>query len=110
MSAVHELIARDGLACWLCGQPCRLDVEDSHPMRASADHVHARRWGGHRQLPNLRLAHSWCNRKRGPGLVIKKRVYINGLKDAVYRYETRRMGASVKTPTLRAILEGESSR
>lgn len=49
---------RDRRTCWLCG--CPVFRKD-----ASLDHVTPVSKGGSDALSNLRLAHTWCNRKRG---------------------------------------------
>lgn len=54
---VSLLRSRDGDNCWLC-HDLVLEGEDQ------IDHVVLRSKGGSNEAENLKLAHSWCNRKR----------------------------------------------
>jgi hypothetical protein len=55
-----KVIARDGLACWLCG----LQTGSKGRMLRTLDHVIPVSRGGTDALENLRLAHLICNTLR----------------------------------------------
>lgn len=65
-SVFFALLARDGSACYLCGQ--RADELD--PLEI--EHVRPRHAGGSDDLNNLRLAHRSCNRTKGIHFVATK--------------------------------------
>lgn len=68
MLSPAALAARDGAACWLCGN----DVDPAAPPGSreagSVDHVVPRAKGGGNEDENLRLAHRVCNSRRGSRL------------------------------------------
>lgn len=61
---MRELIERDGLTCWLCGEPVDPDLPRDDAWAGTFDHVVAHGDGGPFELHNLRLAHCVCNRRR----------------------------------------------
>lgn len=62
---VPRLRARDGDCCHLCGGVIDFDRVWPDQLSATVDHLVPRRDGGGNELANLRLAHHWCNRRRG---------------------------------------------
>lgn len=62
-----QLIERDGLNCWLCGQILIENLPETNPFRISIDHVLDKALGGSNKIENLKLAHSDCNGKRALG-------------------------------------------
>lgn len=64
-AALRRRVARDGLTCWLCGEPFDLTLSDKSAMGFSADHVEALNNGGHLVRNELRPAHLGCNARRG---------------------------------------------
>ena len=68
MLSPADLAARDGAACWLCGN----DVDPQAPRGSreagSVDHVVPKAEGGGDEDDNLRLAHRVCNSRRGSRL------------------------------------------
>lgn len=65
--SITRLLARDGDACWLCGEKLdrREPDPDRNPRAITFDHVVPRSGGGMSDLQNLRLAHRACNMARG---------------------------------------------
>ena len=55
------LIARDGLACGICGEPMT-------EATVTIDHIVPVSKGGSHEMANLRLAHKRCNGTRGNDL------------------------------------------
>lgn len=65
---VRVLRRRDSDDCWLCRMPIDFTITaPQDPMHWSRDHFIPRSLGGHSAMPNLRLAHRWCNSRRGSG-------------------------------------------
>ena len=67
---------RDNGVCYLCGYGCRWDdYEESNGVRItgrwypSIDHVVPLSKGGKHSWDNVRLAHHWCNAKKGTHLI-----------------------------------------
>jgi 5-methylcytosine-specific restriction endonuclease McrA len=61
----RQVIARDGLVCWLCQDPIASESD------VTLDHVDPQANGGHHKLENLRPAHLFCNQQRGQGFFRK---------------------------------------
>lgn len=61
---VHDLIARDGNTCGICGEPIE-GTRYPHPMSASIDHIIPISRGGTHTLTNARPTHLRCNIARG---------------------------------------------
>ena len=61
---VHDLIARDGNTCGICGEPIE-GTRYPHPMSASIDHIIPISLGGPHTLTNARATHLRCNIRRG---------------------------------------------
>lgn len=65
---VRALRRRDGDDCWLCKMPIDFTITSrDDPWHWSRDHFIPRSLGGSSALENLRLAHRWCNSRRGSG-------------------------------------------
>lgn len=62
---VRSLYERDGGVCWLCGGLCDLGADPNSDKYPSVDHVVPIADGGLDEWDNVRLAHRWCNTKRG---------------------------------------------
>ncbi len=62
-----QLIERDGLSCWICGQLLVENLTETNPFRISIDHILDKALGGSNKIENLKLAHSKCNEKRALG-------------------------------------------
>lgn len=62
---VRSLFERDGGICWLCGGLCDLGADPNSDKYPSVDHVVPIADGGLDEWDNVRLAHRWCNTKRG---------------------------------------------
>ncbi len=67
---VRTLLARDGDACFLCGQPLGEDITEEHLVPITH--------GGPDHIANKVLAHAACNRRMGHLSVMEK----IGLRDA----------------------------
>lgn len=66
MRMAFELAKRDGVGCHICGLPCDLrTVTRKTAITATRDHIIPRSQKGTLALENLRLAHAYCNSKRG---------------------------------------------
>jgi 5-methylcytosine-specific restriction endonuclease McrA len=53
--------------CWICREPMLLDVSPNHPLFATYDHIVPVSLGGKWEESNLKLAHQFCNNRRGNG-------------------------------------------
>lgn len=73
--SLRSLVARDGPYCWICGLCCDIRPIDHNAdgrvnrIMATRDHVIPVFLGGTNHLRNLRLAHKYCNSKRGCKIV-----------------------------------------
>jgi 5-methylcytosine-specific restriction endonuclease McrA len=56
-----DIVARDGLNCYLCGEPTALDLPRQHPKKTVRDHYMPIRLGGTHTADNLRVACWRCN-------------------------------------------------
>lgn len=63
--SIQTLYKRDSGVCWICGEPCRLDVDYNDNMYPSIDHVLPISKGGKDEWGNVKLAHRLCNSIRG---------------------------------------------
>ncbi|WP_424462881.1 HNH endonuclease [Pseudoclavibacter helvolus] len=61
---VPALVARDGIACGICGCDVDLTLAYPEPLSKSVDHVIPRSLGGPDELTNYRLSHLRCNVRR----------------------------------------------
>lgn len=63
-SAIYE---RDAWVCQLCFEPVDRGLLSSHAWAATLDHIICQSWNEtpDHSAANLRLAHRWCNSKRG---------------------------------------------
>lgn len=63
---------RDGDNCWICNRLVPEGLPHGDADQATIDHVRERSRGGTDALPNLRLAHKYCNENRsaGPGTAV----------------------------------------
>ena len=66
MIQLARLWERDGGKCHLCGKnvPMRTRRQDN-PLAPSRDHITPQKHGGKDSPDNLRLAHAYCNSRRG---------------------------------------------
>lgn len=64
--ALRRKAKRQGLTCWLCGEPFDWSLPYTHPRAFTADHVAPLARGGSARGP-LRPAHRSCNSRRGDG-------------------------------------------
>lgn len=71
-AALRRRVEREGLPCWLCGQPIDLSLHYTHSMSFTADHLHPLARGG-RLLGKLMPAHRSCNARRGKGKAMPRR-------------------------------------
>lgn len=63
---VTQIMARDGSDCAICGLALDRHVKDPQSRDyITFDHIVPASRGGITALPNLRLAHRWCNQSRG---------------------------------------------
>ena len=62
---LRRQVARDGLPCWICGEPIDVTLDASDRMSFTADHFEALANGGHLVRNELRPAHRACNSRRG---------------------------------------------
>ena len=63
---VTQIMARDGEMCSICGERLSRKVDDhTDPLYITFDHITPISRGGTTELPNLRLAHRFCNSTRG---------------------------------------------
>lgn len=58
---ITDIIARDGWACGICGDPIDSDLQWPHLMSKTVDHIRALANGGAHSLENCQLAHLTCN-------------------------------------------------
>jgi 5-methylcytosine-specific restriction endonuclease McrA len=66
MRSVFGIVQRDGNKCHICGLPCDFRTVDKKlAITATRDHITPKSKGGKAHLSNLKLAHSYCNAKRG---------------------------------------------
>lgn len=63
--SVQTLYERDRGVCWICGKPCRLDVDYNDNHYPSIDHLIPISKGGKDEWGNVKLAHRICNSVRG---------------------------------------------
>lgn len=79
---------QDDGVCHLCEERVEIELPREHPGAASADHVRPKSVGGQRP-GNLRLAHRWCNSRRGSdGLESGgPAFYAAGLEQAIANFE-----------------------
>jgi hypothetical protein len=61
----HEVVARDGLTCAICGVVIAENRKWPHPLSLSIDHVVPVSLGGTDDADNLRPTHLHCNLGRG---------------------------------------------
>lgn len=62
---VHEIAARDGTLCGICGEDVDLSLRNRDPLSPSVDHIVARSAGGADEPDNVRLVHLTCNIRKG---------------------------------------------
>jgi 5-methylcytosine-specific restriction endonuclease McrA len=62
--AKRQMFKDQGGLCWLCDTPMILTKKDVD-LAATFDHLVALRNGGTWELTNLKLAHRFCNSRRG---------------------------------------------
>jgi len=60
----QAIFARDGWACYLCGEPIDRSAIYPAPLSPVLDHVVARVSGGSDDEDNLRSAHARCNARK----------------------------------------------
>lgn len=67
---LFALVVRDGPLCHICGLHC--DFRTGYERRwlaATRDHMRPNSLGGPNSITNLRIAHRYCNAKRGTAVV-----------------------------------------
>lgn len=65
---ITRLMARDGAACGICGEPLNRSIEDEFSSEyITFDHITPLSKGGRDAVENIRLAHRRCNEARGNG-------------------------------------------
>jgi len=60
-----QVFERDNWTCHICGDSVDPDLDRSHEMGATIDHITPISKGGLDELDNVSLAHWFCNRKKG---------------------------------------------
>lgn len=63
--SIQALFTRDNGICWICGGKCDMNADTNSNEYPSIDHVVPVSCGGKDEWDNVRLAHRWCNSKRG---------------------------------------------
>jgi 5-methylcytosine-specific restriction endonuclease McrA len=63
---------RDGWICQLCFESVDRALSPNDKYAATLDHIEPRLFGGTDEAENLRLAHRYCNSKRGADKYIVK--------------------------------------
>jgi 5-methylcytosine-specific restriction endonuclease McrA len=76
-SSLRDFARRHGWVCFWCGEPVRDDVDTSHPLGPTREHLVPASRGGSRRAENLRLAHKACNHRRGS---LEAEEYLNLLQ------------------------------
>ena len=62
---IERIRERDGDNCVHCGEGLQFDLDPGADLVATIEHIIPRSRRGHCSLPNLALAHRYCNYKRG---------------------------------------------